>query len=221
MPGSTPPLAPLERSSLRDQARRALRASIITGELAPGELYAVGSFASRLGVSVTPVREALGDLALLGLVEVIRNRGFVVPPLTEHDLDEIFQVRLLLEAPAMEQAAGRVPAADLSACAALVEQGKEAAAAGDLRLFLEADREFHLRLVGSLGNQRLVAILGQLRDQTRLYGLRGLADAGRLAVAADEHAQLLAAIAAGEGPRARAVVTQHLQHTRGDWAGRE
>jgi DNA-binding GntR family transcriptional regulator len=216
----TSSLGQLERSNLRDQARRALRTSITTGELEPGHLYTVGAFAEKLGVSATPVREALGDLANVGLVEIIRNRGFVVPHLTDGDLDEIFQLRLLLEAPVVEQVAGRVPPSELAACRRLVEQGKAAAAAADLTLFLEADREFHLRLAGVLGNGRLVKILGQLRDQTRLYGLRELAASGRLVAAAEEHEALLDAIEAGDAESARREMTKHLRHIRGAWAGR-
>jgi DNA-binding GntR family transcriptional regulator len=220
VPSSGPTLARLDRTNLRDQARRALRTSIITGELTPGELYTVGAFAERLGVSATPVREALGDLAQLGLVETIRNRGFVVRHLTDHDLDEIFQLRLLLEAPAVEQVAGRLPPDDLAVCRQLVERCKTAAAAADLELFLETDREFHLRLLGVLGNLRLVRILGELRDQTRLYGLRELAASGRLVAAAEEHESLLEAVEAGDGKSARQEMTKHLRHIRGAWAGK-
>jgi DNA-binding GntR family transcriptional regulator len=211
----------LARTNLREQARSVLRTSIITGELEPGILYSVGSFAERLGVSATPVREALGDLAQHGLVEIIRNRGFIVPPLTDHDLDEIFQLRLMLEPPALTDAAGKLSADEVRICSELVEQGRTAAAAADLTLFLEADRELHRRLIAPLGNRRLVAVLSQLRDETRLYGLRELAQAGRLVTSAEEHQTLLDAIVAGDVDAVHAAITTHLRHTRGAWAGRE
>lgn len=210
----------LDRSSLREQARLALRTSVVTGELEPGQVYTVGAVAKRLGVSATPVREALGDLAHLGLVEILRNRGFVVRDLTDHDLDEILDLRLLIETPVVERVAGRLSPRDRAVCRRLVEQGKMAAAVGDLTLFLEADREFHLRLAGALGNRRLVDILAQLRDQTRLYGLRELVARGELVTSADEHEALLDAIEAGDGALAREAITKHLKHTRGAWAGR-
>jgi DNA-binding GntR family transcriptional regulator len=210
----------LERTNLREQARRVLRASIITGELMPGQLYTVGAFASKLGVSATPIREALGDLASFGLVEVVRNRGFVVSAVTEDDLDEIVELRLLLEPPVVERVAGRLTAQEVSRCREYVEQGITAATSGDLPGFLEADREFHLTVISALRNRRLVAFLSQLRDQTRLYGLRALADAGRLLASAQEHEELLKAVEEGDGVLARETMVRHLMHTRGSWAGR-
>src|SRR4051794_29277007 len=93
LPGPTQ----LTAVSLREQARRYLRTSVVTGELEEGRLYSVGEFAQQLGVSATPVREAVFDLAHQGLVEVVRNRGFIIHPLKDQDLDDIFQLRVLLE----------------------------------------------------------------------------------------------------------------------------
>jgi DNA-binding GntR family transcriptional regulator len=199
--------------------RRLLRTKIITGELEAGKLYNVGEFAELLGVSATPVREALGDLQQLGLIEVIRNRGFRVPPLTDHDLDEIFQVRAMLEVTALDEVVFKLSADDLTACREFVRRCLRAAEARDLAGFLEADREFHLTLLSSLGNQRLVEIVDRLRDQTRLYGLISLAPE-RLVASAEEHAALLEAIADHDAPRARVQLKRHLEHTRGHWAGR-
>jgi DNA-binding GntR family transcriptional regulator len=215
-----PTLAPLERSSLRERVLVVLRTSITTGELEPGRLYSVGEFAERLEVSATPVREAVVNLANVGLVEIVRNRGFLVPDLTDQDLDEILQVRLFLEVPAIEQVAGRVPAETLTACHEHVRACKEAAEQGALIGFLDSDRAFHLTLIGSLGNRRLVEVLRGMRDQTRLYGLRDLAARGQLVASALEHETLLDAVEAGDTARARAEITRHLAHTRGSWAGR-
>lgn len=209
----------VERASFRVQARRLLRTKIITGELEAGKLYSVGEFAELLGVSATPVREALGDLEQLGLIEVIRNRGFRVPPLTDHDLDEIFQVRAMLEITALDEVILKLSADDLAACRELVQRCLRSAEARDLNGFLEADRDFHLTLLSSLGNQRLVEIIDRLRDQTRLYGLIGLAPE-RLVASAEEHAALLEAIADHDARNAGVQLKRHLEHTRGLWAGR-
>lgn len=213
--------AALSCESLREQAARALRASIATGELEEGRLYSVGEFAKRFGVSATPVREAVGDLAADGLVTVIRNRGFFVPALAERDLGEIFELRVLLEVPAVLSLCGSLSAQDAAACRKYVEEGFEFARKGELAAFLETDRAFHLGLVGASGNQRLVDIVGKLRDETRLYGLPGVAAAGRLGAAASEHAAILAAVEDGDEPRAREELVRHLRHIRGLWAGRE
>jgi len=221
MPTAAPTLAPLDRSSLREQVQVVLRTSITTGELEPGHLYSVGEFAERLQVSATPVREALVNLAHLGLVEIVRNRGFVVPELSDHDLDEILQLRLFLEVPAIEQLAGNLDAATLARCRRDAQECKDAAIRGLLREFLDSDRSFHLHLIGALGNQRLVEMLGHLRDQTRLYGLRDLAERGQLVTSALEHETLLDAVENGDAARAREEISRHLRHTRGSWAGRD
>src|SRR5215475_6337347 len=87
----------LQASSLRDQALRVIRARIISGAMRPGELYALGATATELGVSVTPVREAVLELARERLVELARNRGFRVREMTERELDEIVEFRRIIE----------------------------------------------------------------------------------------------------------------------------
>jgi DNA-binding GntR family transcriptional regulator len=137
-------LTPLTPRSLREEARLALRAGIITGEIAAGELYSVPSLAEKLGVSATPVREAMLDLANEGLVEPVRNRGFRVIRFDEHDLDEIFHLRLLLEAPSVRQVAGKLPPDLERRLQDLVVELERSAEAGDLPRYLTADHQFHL-----------------------------------------------------------------------------
>src|SRR6266699_5127733 len=88
-------------SSLREQVRRIIRGRIIAGDIVPGAIYSIPQFAALLGVSATPVREAVLDLGNQDLVEGVRNRGFRVPDLTERDIDEVVQLRLMLEVPAV------------------------------------------------------------------------------------------------------------------------
>jgi DNA-binding GntR family transcriptional regulator len=204
--------------SLREQARRFLRTSVVTGELEEGRLYSVGEFAQQLGVSATPVREAVFDLAHQGLVEVVRNRGFIIHPLKDQDLDDIFELRVLLEVPAVEALAGRLDADTVSRCGDLVQRCLDAARASDLAGFLEADRDFHLLLLNAHGNSRLVQIVDGLRDQTRLYGLPGLAASGHLVAGAEEHSLILNAIVAGDSAAVQTQLERHLRHTRGLWA---
>jgi DNA-binding GntR family transcriptional regulator len=187
----------------------------------PGTLYAVGPIARALGVSVTPVREALLDLAKEELVEIVRNRGFRVTTLYDHDLDELVDVRIMLEVPAMVRLAAFHPRPDLAELRPLASHIETCAAAGDLVEFLAHDRDLHLQLLAMLGNRRLVEIVGRLRDQTRLYGLLRLAGSERLLESAREHDHLLSAIEAGDENLAGRLMTQHLRHTRGLWAGRE
>jgi DNA-binding GntR family transcriptional regulator len=210
----------LDPTSLRERAGLAIRASIITGELRPGEIYPISYFATRLGVSATPVREALLDLAGDGLIEVAPNRGFRVTELSEHDLDEIFQVRLLLEVPSVAQVVGRLHEEEEASCRELARQSEACAAEGDLVGFLEYDRAFHAALLSPLENQRLVATMNRLRDQARLRALPSLARSEQLVASAHEHAKLLDAVVVGDRDAAQGVIRLHLEHTRGLWAGR-
>ncbi len=96
----------------------------------------------------------------------------------------------------------------------------EAAAAGDLVSYINADREFHLRLLSASGNDRLVRIVDDLRAQTRLYGLCALVASGRLADSALEHVEMCDLIAAGDAKKLKKLMSTHIGHTRGEWAGR-
>lgn len=206
--------------SLRAQARADLRTRIVVGEFAPGSVQSIQTVAAELGVSVTPVREAVMDLASAGMLEIVRNRGFRVPVLSEHDLDEILAIRTMLEAPAIGEVAANPPIDALGPARVSAEQCLTGARDGDIYRFLTHDREFHLGLLATIGNVRLVDTVGALRDQARLYGLQGLADQGRLTDSAQEHFALLDAVEAGDVNRARELMTRHLGHSRGIWAGR-
>jgi DNA-binding GntR family transcriptional regulator len=210
----------LERVSLRDQAREAIRTQIVLGQLEPGKVESVINVASRLGVSITPVREAIMDLANLGMVEVIRNRGFRVPVLTNQDLDEIYRIRTLLEVPAMVEVVEVLDETSRAEFRRLAEQITEAARDGDLTTFLDLDRKFHLGLIELLGNRRLLTIVRQLRDQARMEGLQTLADQGDLTQSGEEHIAIMDALDAGDGELAAELMRKHLAHSRGIWAGR-
>ncbi len=210
----------LEPSSLREQAADAIRAGIVTGEIRAGELYSVPTLAARLGVSATPVREAMLDLANEGLVEPVRNRGFRVVELTDDDLDEILALRVLLEVPSAGRVAGTLAPPQVERLAALVAETEVKADAFDVPGFLTADRAFHLALLEPLGSRRLVDLVAMLRDQTRLYGLPSLISSGILETAAADHRAILEAIVRGEADEAMNVMRRHLEETtRGVWTG--
>lgn len=209
----------LETTSLREQAAQVLRANVVSGHLVPGEIYSVATLAQGLGVSATPVREALLDLASSGLVEPVRNRGFRVLMADDADLDEIGQLRMMLEVPGVRRVVERATDAQIEALRPTVEAIEAAAAEGDLPAFLTADRAFHLGLLELTGNRRLLRLVAGLRDQTRLSGLAALAAAGNLRASAAEHAAVLDAVQDRDAARAEQLMRHHLEHTRGIWAG--
>lgn len=212
-------LAPLDTASLRDRARRSIRASIVAGEVEAGRIYPVAHFVAKLGVSATPIREALFDLAGAGIVQAVRNRGFMVPVLDEEDLDQLLDLRMLLERPAVVRLVRRGTLGDPAPLRALADEVVACARAGDVLSFLAADRRLHGELLRRAGNPRLTAIVMNLRDQVRLYGLSRLAEAGVLVQSALIHIDLLTALEAGDPDEVDRQMERHLLHTRGDWAG--
>lgn len=208
----------LNVNSLRDQAKRVLRGWIVAGELVPGELYTIRGISDRLGVSATPVREAVLDLANQGMVEVSRNRGFQIRPVDEKMLDELMYIRMLLEVGSLERVAGRLSAERAGYYERLVDRMHDLAKVRtekNVAAYLDIARDFHLGLIGELDMPRLTDMVAQMRDQARMYALGRDAD---LVAANDEHRAMLEAIVRGDGDATRAVATKHLLNTRSVWA---
>ncbi|MEV6974854.1 GntR family transcriptional regulator [Kitasatospora sp. NPDC093806] len=203
---------------LRDQVAHALRAALISGELRPGVVYSAPALAADFGVSATPVREAMLDLAREGLVEAVRNKGFRVTELTERDLDDFTEIRALIEVPTVGRVTRAGVAEQLEALRPQAEAIVAAARKHDLIGYLEADRQFHLDLLGLAGNTRLVEVVGDLRKRSRLYGLTRLDQRGELVSSAEEHLELLDLMIAGDAPAAEACMSRHLGHVRSLWA---
>jgi DNA-binding GntR family transcriptional regulator len=209
---------PLRRPNLRDQALAVIRQALVAGEIRPGSIYSASGMATRLGTSNGPVREAMLTLVNQGVMEVVPNRGFRVTPVTEKDLDEVYQLRLMLEVPAVRQLAQRDNTDHAEMLRGHARRCTKAAEDRDMTVFLEADRDFHLSMLGLLENGRLVQMVEMLRDQTRLYGLRALAEEGKLVTTSLEHFDLLEAVLSGDPDKAAAEMARHLAHVRGDWA---
>ncbi|MFG1946647.1 GntR family transcriptional regulator [Nonomuraea sp. NPDC048826] len=210
-----------ERQSLREQVAQALRAALITGEMRPGVVYSAPVLAAQFGVSATPVREAMLDLAKAGLVEAVRNKGFRVTELSERDLDELTQLRELIEVPTVARMADAGRAPDFRRLRPAAEEILAAAERGDLLAYVNADLRFHLELLGLSGNGHLVEVVKDLRTRARLYGLSQLAERGMLADSAREHLALLDALENGDERAAEHIMSEHIQHVRGIWAARE
>ncbi|SDT15488.1 GntR family transcriptional regulator [Jiangella sp. DSM 45060] len=201
-----------KQEGLRVSVARALREAIVSGEMEPGTVYSAPSLGQRFGISATPVREALLDLLGEGLVSAVPNKGFRVAEVSEQDLDEITDLRLLVEPPAARRATASIPRHDLPALRELAREIAGRASAGDLIAYHQGDRRFHLRLAGYAGNQRLVDLISRLCDQTRLAVLTPLAERDALAAAAAQHLDLVDLIEAGDGAAAEALMRRHLAH---------
>lgn len=220
-PSAAPAALPVlggKKSSYRERVADALRAALIAGELRAGEVYSAPTLAARFGVSATPVREAMLDLAKEGLVDTVPNKGFRVTAVSEKQLDEYTHIRSLIEIPTTVQLATTADPVSLEALRPAAREIVTAAAAGDLIAYVEADIRFHLGLLALAGNAHLVEVVGDLRKRSRLYGLNALVEAGRLQDSAEEHLELLDALVDRDPEAVRRVMTRHLGHVRGLWA---
>ncbi|MCW3814320.1 GntR family transcriptional regulator [Micromonospora sp. DR5-3] len=207
------------RENLRDRTREALRAAIISGKLEPGVVYSAPALGAQLGVSPTPVREAMLDLVKGGLVVPHPNKGFRITEMSEEDLDNLAAVRLLIEPPTVRDVVAVIPKEDIPELRTLAQSIVDAAEQGDLVGYIEADHVFHLTLLGYSRNRFLVDVVADLRSQTRLLGLTPLLKSGRLGRSAAEHHELLDFIEARDPSGAELLMHRHIRHVRGLWAG--
>jgi DNA-binding GntR family transcriptional regulator len=208
-----------KRESLRDSVGNALRAAIVSGAMRPGEVHSAPAIGNMLGVSPTPVREAMLDLVREGMVEALPNKGYRVTEISDADLDAIAAVRQLLEPPVVGEITPNVPAEELPPLRKLAQAIVEAVDREDLVGYIEADRVFHLSLLEHASNPVLSTIVSDLRSRTRLLGLKPLLESGRLQASAAEHHELLDLIEARDASAAEALMHRHIAHVRSDWAG--
>jgi DNA-binding GntR family transcriptional regulator len=218
--GGPEKISAVRSDSLREQVTRALEAAVVAGELQPGVIYSAPTLADRFHVSATPVREAMLDLVGEGMVEAVRNRGFRVVEVSESDLDQISQIRLLIEVPIMSQVAKLLTPERIAALNETGEAIEAAAERGDLIDYLDCDRRFHAQLIATIGNPRLTDMVDRMRRQARLFGLQQLADSGQLLASAREHRGMLKGLQSGDVAGAESLMTAHIGHTRGLWVGR-
>jgi DNA-binding GntR family transcriptional regulator len=193
---------------LRSKIREYLVARIIDGSYAPGDAIRELDVAAQLGVSQGPVREALRELGASGLVEYIPNRGTRVRKIERSDLEQFHAVRALLEA-----FAGRVAACDLAGRSeplyALIDEMHEAAKKPDVLGFARASAEFHRYIVAAAGSSPLLDAWNALAIEVVTAVSVAIAPLS-LSELAEEHRPITAALDAGDGARAEALLREHV-----------
>jgi DNA-binding GntR family transcriptional regulator len=196
--------------TLRQKVVQQVRTKIISGQSAPGTMYSVPTLAADLGVSTTPVREALLELARNGLIEPMRNRGFKVVAPTLEELHELFEMRELLEVRAGETLA-RKRVKDLSGLRPVADQVRDAVDADDVPAYLAADRRFHHAFIEAAGNVLLTEMAMGLRDKMRLYGISSRAGRERQVASVEEHYQLIEFAEAGDAKGVGPLLKRHIR----------
>ncbi|MEJ8279965.1 GntR family transcriptional regulator [Pseudonocardia spirodelae] len=205
-----------------ERAQATLREEILSGALAAGARLGEVELADRLGVSRTPVREALSRLAAEGLVELHPHRGARVSRFTEADLDDIFDVRRALEPRATERAAARATATDLDELDDLARRMHAVGAPGpgqDLDALVELNREFHARLLAVADTPALTSALAGVVHAPVVLRTFHTYDAASLARSLAHHTEIVAALRARDGVWAAAVMVSHIANARAVMTG--
>lgn len=209
-------LRPLPKiPSLRQRALEEIRDSIVTGRLPAGLLVSEQVLAAQAGISRTPVREALLQLADEGLVEFERNAGVRITRIDEEHLTNLFQLRACIEGFCAHHSALRP---DREALAeelhGMLAEQRQIIAAADYVRWIKANMEFHMRLVQQAGNQLMIEALEKLRSHTMRIGYQvNEQHASRMLQSEQEHRRIVDFIAAGEAEKARDAVTKHMTFT--------
>ncbi|MFC7302984.1 GntR family transcriptional regulator [Streptomyces monticola] len=207
-----PQAAGVQRHSVRGQILEALRSALVSGDLLPGEVYSAPALGERYGVSATPVREAMQQLAHEGAVEVVPNRGFRVTERSARELSELAEIRALLEVPVMLRLARTVPPERWAELRPLADETSAAAARGDLAKYVDADRAFHRAILALAGNQQLLLIADDLHRRSQWPLMTGPVHHRRADLVADaaEHSALLEALVAQDLSVVRELVREHF-----------
>lgn len=172
---------------LRDVVFNTLRRAILTGELKPGERLMEIHLANRLGVSRTPIREAIRKLELEGLVTMIPRRGAEVAQITEKSLQDVLEVRRALDALSVELACDRISEEALTALGNACEAFATATQTKDTKKMAEADVALHNIIVQAADNNRLVSLVNNLSEQMYRYRFEYLKDASAHGQLIEEH----------------------------------
>lgn len=216
------PLQPIERRNLGSDVYRILRDRILSQELKAGEKLSDLRLSSELGVSRTPIREALHQLAQDGVVIAEPNRGFFVATFTRRDLEEIFELRRVLELYAIERLGGESHKDELDRAMFELEHVERLirnASTAQLRLeagdaFLKTDRGFHSWLVSTVGNRRMSTIVGGLWTQIAIFQQVDDELPEWMLVAVEQHRELLTRLLENDIKAATALMTGHLDDMR-------
>lgn len=197
---------------LRDVVFNTLREAILKGELRPGERLMEIHLANRLGVSRTPIREAIRMLELEGLVLMIPRKGAEVAGISEQGLRDVLEVRRSLEELAIELACQRMTDDDILELKKTQEEFRRAVRTADAMTIAETDEHYHDIIYNGTGNSRLIQILYNLREQMYRYRLEYIKDADKRQILVVEHDQILKAIQNRHVAEAKAAIREHIDN---------
>lgn len=197
---------------LRDVVFNTLRQAILTGELKPGERLMEIHLANKLGVSRTPIREAIRKLELEGLVTMIPRRGAEVAQITGKSLQDVLEVRRSLDALCVELACDRISAEEIQRLEAACKAFEEATRKKDIREIAAADVTLHDIIVQATGNKRLVQLVNNLAEQMYRYRFEYIKDFSMHERLIEEHRVIFEAISSKDKKTAAAAAVIHIDN---------
>lgn len=208
----TPRLVPIKLDNykpLREMVFESLREAIILGRLKPGERLMEIQLAEEMGVSRTPVREAIRKLELEGFVVMVPRKGAYVAGVSVKDIADVFEVRQALEGLAAALAADRITEEEMEELEKVILQisGEE-----DILTVVKGDHEFHELIYRASRNQRLTQIITHLSEQINRFRLTSLSVPGRLKIAVGEHKKIIEAICGRDVDLAFKLASEHMEN---------
>ena len=197
---------------LRDVVFNTLRQAILRGELKPGERLMEIQLANKLGVSRTPVREAIRKLELEGLVLMIPRKGAEVADISEKSLKDVLEVREGLEELAARLACDKITKEGINRLKEAAQDFRSALKSNDITQMAEADVRFHDVICNATENQKLGQLLNNLREQMYRYRIEYLKDQHVYEKLLSEHEEIIRHIEKGEKDEAARVVSRHIEN---------
>ena len=195
---------------LRDVVFKTLREAILKGDLAPGERLMEIKLANQLGVSRTPIREAIRKLELEGLVVMVPRKGAEVAKITEKDLRDVLEVCASLEELAISLACERITDEKIAELKEALEQFRTVIKGKDVTKIAQMDVAFHDVIFEATQNARLVQMVNNLREQMYRYRLEYLKDFSTHSRLDEEHVKIFEAVSARDIERATALIREHI-----------
>lgn len=197
---------------LRDIVFNTLRQAILKGELAPGERLMEVNLAQKLGVSRTPVREAIRKLELEGLVMMIPRRGAEVARISEKNLRDVLEVRRGLEELAMELACARITENQIMELKKANVNFENSLTSNDVTAIAEADEHFHEIIYKATGNEKLIQVINNIKEQMYRYRLEYIKDSAKRHDLVAEHKEIVAALERQNLQEARTRMRKHIEN---------
>ena len=197
---------------LRDVVFKKLRRAILLEELKAGERLTEIYLADKLGVSRTPIREAIRKLELEGLVVMVPRRGAVVAEISEKSLRDVLEVRRVLDILSAKLACGRINESGKAALKKACQDFEEATKGGDLRDIAQKDVALHNIIVEATGNVTLQQMLNNLAEQMYRYRVKYLKDDCQYTELVQEHRVICESIAKGDKETAMQFAGEHIDH---------